>query len=118
MKEINEKVNELRSMVEDEIAHILIKVYKNNHSGLLPNWEDDEEIVVSNDEVGTFNLTIKENNTYDEDVEYNTYQIARYIVTLDSVIYFITDDEDEFDCSDIDTDTLINLLWYLKKKVN
>ena len=118
MKEINEKLTDLRSMVENEIAHILIKVYKNNHSGLLPNWKDDEEIVVTNDEVGTFNLTIKENNTYDEDVEYNTYQITRYVVTLDSVVYFNTDDKDEFDCGDIDTDTLINLLWYLKKKVN
>ena len=117
MKEINEKVNALRSMVEDEIAHILIKAYKNNHSGQFPKWENDEEIVVTSDEIGTFNLTIKENNTYDEGVEYNTYQITRYVVTLDSVVYF-NDDENEFDCNDIDTDTLINLLWYLKKKVN
>ena len=115
MNEIRNKINEVRSMIKDEICHTLIDIYKKNHSGLLPKWEDDEEIVVTNDEVGTFNLTIKENNTYDEEIDYTTYQIVSFIATLDSYLYFATEDDDEFDCDDIDTDTLFDILCFLNK---
>ena len=117
MEEIRNKINEVRSIIKDEISHALISIYKKNHSGLLPKWEDDEEIVVTNDEVGTFNLTIKEFNTYDENYDYNIYQIVCYKVTLDSYIYFITEDDNEYDCDDIDTDTLLEILYFLKKNM-
>ena len=116
MKEINEKVNELRSMVEDEIAHILIKVYKNNHSGLLPNWEDDEEIVVDGMDFPTFRISVDVDNTYDETACIERQEINEYRVSNDGNLFFVCGDYDnEIEWTEVATDELVAIYYNLLK---
>ena len=50
------RLNQLLSDTKNEIVRLLVDIYKHNNNGLLPNWEDDEEIEISDNVID--NLTI------------------------------------------------------------
>ena len=53
--------------VKNEMVRCLVLIYKDNNNGLLPNWENDEEIIVSAEEsCGHFPFLVEnEDNCYE-----------------------------------------------------
>ena len=46
---IKKNVSELRKQLKDEICNLLVNKYKELNNGLLPRWENGEEIIIKND---------------------------------------------------------------------
>ena len=112
---------EVRSQIKEQICNILVDRYKELHNGELPNWENNEEIVLTEDEIDEKDvnyLHIKEYNTYDDYYGVSRYAINRYFVTLDYNLYFEDENENEYDWYEISIDDLAGLLDYLKEKFN
>lgn len=117
----SDMVFELKAQFKDEICKILINRYKELHNGELPNWENDEDILLTEndiDEKDVNYLHIKEYNTYDDYYEVSRYAINRYIVTLDYNLYFEDENENEYEWIEIDIDDLAKILDYLNEKFN
>lgn len=117
-----EIVFEVRTQIKEQICNILVDRYKELHNGELPNWENDEEIVLTEDEIDDNDvnyLHIKEYNTYDEYYNVVRYAINRYIVTLDYNLFFeVGDCEEQYDWQEVSIEELAGLLDYLKEKFN
>ena len=111
-----EMVFELKAQIKEQICSVLVNRYKELHNGEFPNWEDGEEIVITEDDLFV-NVAVW--NTYDE-YSYNVLQeVRKCIVTLDYNLYFIVgEDENEYDWSEIGIDDLANLLDHLNEKYN
>ena len=117
-----EIVFEVRTQIKERICNILVDRYKELHNGELPNWEEDEEIVLTEDEIDENDvnyLHIEEYNTYDEYYNVVKYAINRYIVTLDYNLFFeVGDCEEQYDWEEVYLEELAALLDYLKEKFN
>lgn len=117
-----EIVFEVRTQIKEQICNILVDRYKELHNGELPNWEEDEEIVLTKDEIDEKDvnyLHIKEYNTYDEYYNVVRYAINRYFVTLDYNLFFeVGDYEEQYDWEEVSIEELASLLDYLKEKFN
>ena len=117
-----EIVFEVRTQIKEQICNILVDRYKELHNGELPNWEEDEEIVLTEDEIDENDvnyLHIEEYNTYDEYYNVVRYAINRYIVTLDYNLFFeVGDCEEQYDWQEVYLEELAGLLDYLKEKFN
>ena len=117
-----EIVFEVRTQIKEQICNILVDRYKELHNGELPNWEEDEEIVLTKDEIDENDvnyLHIKEYNTFDEHYIVVRYDIKRYIVTLDYNLFFeLGDNEEQYDWEEVSIEELAGLLDYLKEKFN
>ena len=113
---------EVRSQIKEQICNILVNRYKELHNGELPNWEEDEEIVLTKDEIDENDvnyLHIKEYNTFDEHYIFVRYAINRYIVTLDYNLFFeVGDCKEQYDWEEVYLEELAGLLDYLKEKFN
>lgn len=96
--EIKKNVSELRKQLKDEICNLLVNKYKELNNGLLPRWENGEEIIIKNDKkIKVF--------TYDYLLSYN--------VTLEYNLFF------ELECGFVEwielyTDDLLNIYLSLK----
>ncbi len=114
MKREFKLANELRCFlvkVKEEIASCLILIYKSKHNGLLPNWENGEEIVVSADDINKyFSFYIKVNN----EKEYIEQKIKTFIVTLDGSLYFRDMDNDEYEWDELLSDDIVSICEYLQ----
>lgn len=111
-------VFEMKREFKEQICKILVHRYKELHDGLLPNWENDEDIRVYEEDIDSTDvnyLHIKQYDTYDEYCEVVTKPIDSYIVTLDSNLYFVVED-DEWCWDEIAIDDLAKLLDYLEAK--
>lgn len=116
-----EMVFELKAQFKEKICNILVDRYKELHNGELPNWENDEDIVLTENDIDDKDvnyLYIEECNTYDDYYEVSRYAINRYFVTLDYNLYFEDENENEYDWSEIGIDDLAKLLDYLNEKFN
>ena len=117
-----EIVFEVRTQIKEQICNILVDRYKELHNGELPNWEEDEEIVLTKDEIDENDVNyfhIKEYNTFDEHYIVVRYAINRYIVTLDYNLFFeLGDYEEQYDWQEVSIEELAGLLDYLKEKFN
>lgn len=117
-----EMLFEIRTQIKEQICNILVDRYKELHNGELPNWEEDEEIVLTKDEIDEKDvnyLHIKEYNTFDEHYIVVRYAINRYIVTLDYNLFFeVGDYEEQYDWEEVYLEELAGLLDYLKEKFN
>lgn len=114
-------VFELKAQFKEKICNILVDRYKELHNGELPNWENDEDIVLTENDIDDKDvnyLYIEECNTYDDYYEVSRYAINRYFVTLDYNLYFEDENENEYDWSEIGIDDLAKLLDYLNEKFN
>ena len=94
-------------------------MYKKNNNGLLPNWEDEEDLVVMDYEVSRHKISIgvEVDNTYDDTICIEKLTIDRYIVTLDYNLFFDFGDE-EMEWSEISTDELVGILDIINSKLN
>ena len=115
-----EIVFEGRTQIKKQICNILVDRYKELHNGELPNWEDEEEVVLTEDEIDEKDvnyLHIKEYNTYDDYYNVVRYAINRYFVTLDYNLFFeVGDCEEQYDWEEVSIEELADLLDYLKEK--
>lgn len=111
-------VFEMKREFKEQICEILVHRYKELHDGLLPNWEEGEEVRVYEEDIDSTDvnyLHIEVSNTYDECCEVVKTPIDSYIVTLDSNLYFVVED-DEYCWDEIAIDDLAKLLDYLESK--
>ena len=116
-----EMVNELQSQIKEQICNILVDRYKELHDGQLPNWEDDEDIVLTENEISedkVFYLNIDTYNTYDEFKEVERVAINRYFVTLDYNLFFEDENENEIEWTEVNIYDLADLLDGLNKILN
>ena len=101
-------LNEFRTAIKEQICQILTDIYLSQNDGELPNWENDEEIVVIENEVGNIKIDCIVYNTYDDYKALETLTIDRYIVTLDNYLYFDVGNE-ELDWTDVSTENLVDI---------
>ena len=115
-------VFELKAQFKEQICRILTERYLKLHDWSYPNWENDEDIVLTENEIDDTKvnyLHIDLYSTYDEYCEVVEMPINTYIVTLDSNLYFTMGDaDDEYEWNEIGIDDLAKLLDYLKEKFN
>lgn len=113
-----EMVNELQSKIKEQICNILVNRYKELHDGQLPNWENNEDIVLTENEISenkVFYLNVDSYNTYDDFKEVERVAINRYFVTLDYNLYFEDENENEIEWTEINIYDLADLLDGLNK---
>jgi acid stress-induced BolA-like protein IbaG/YrbA len=104
------------SDTKNEIVRLLVDIYKHNNNGLLHNWEDDEEIEISDNVI--------DNLTFYIDVDYHDVNcvlkeevpITKIIITLDENLFFITIVDNEFNWTEVDVEDLIIIYEKIKKK--
>lgn len=116
-----EMVNELQSKIKEQICNVLVNRYKELHDGQLPNWENDEEIVLTENEISedkVFYLNIDSYNTYDDFKEVERVAINRYFVTLDYNLFFEDENENEIEWTEVNIYDLADLLDGLNKIFN
>ena len=116
MKTIGHKLVDFRTDVKNEIASLITNIFIKQY-GELPNWEEEEEIVVTDDNLPTFRVMVNVGDTYSSDnyiVE--KWAINEYRVTLDNNLFFrCGDNDDEFNYDEISTDELVLLYSLIKK---
>jgi carbohydrate-binding DOMON domain-containing protein len=97
----------------------LTDIYKHYNNGLLPNWEEEEEIVLTNDEIGNITIEIETDRFKNDDnviiVEKEKQVIEKFIVTLDYNLFFICDDN-EYSWGEVSADELIGIFEFIRKK--
>ena len=107
---------DFREKVKKQICDIATEIYKSDNDGLLPNWEDDEEIVICGSDVCNYKINVIVGN-----IDYNTFtterqEIEEIRVTLDSNLYFTTGEcANEINWRDVSTDELVDIYNHLQK---
>ena len=103
-------LSDFRTALKEQICKTLTDIYLHLNDGLLPNWEDDEEIYVEADEIGLhLKIEVEVSNAYDDSRYKEEWVISAYVVTLDENLFFQCDDN-ELDWNDISTDDLVGIL--------
>ena len=116
-----EMVNELQSKIKEQICNVLVNRYKELHDGQLPNWENDEDFVLTENEISedkVFYLNVDSFNTYDDFKEVERVAINRYFVTLDYNLFFEDENENEIEWTEVNIYDLADLLDGLNKIFN
>ena len=111
-----EELKNFRFNIKERIANTLVDLYKSNNNDLLPNWENEEEVVVTEDEVGTLKIDVCVMDSHDYYREVEEQVIVKYIVTLDYNLFFVCgeNEENEIEWQEISTDDLVGILNHLK----
>lgn len=112
---IKTELNDFRFRVKERICAILTDCYMADN-GEMPNWGNDEEIVVDGSFVDNYAINIVVSDVHNE-VFYNEPQeIEEMRVTLDYNLYFITNDGMNDICWDeVSTDELVELANYMEE---
>lgn len=115
MKTIAHKLVDFRTEVKNEIASLITNIFIKQY-GELPNWEEEQEIVVTDDKLPTFRVMVNVGDNYSSDnyiVE--KWVINEYRVTLDNNLFFrCGDNNDEFNYDEISTDELVEIYNLIK----
>ena len=107
--------SDFREKVRKHICDIATEIYKADNDGLLPNWENDEEIVIEGCNANNYKISVNVGNTYDNSFTIERQEIEEIRVTLDSNIFFTTNDgENEICWDEVSTDELVDICHYLK----
>ena len=110
--------NAFRCQVKEQVCHLLVEKYKQLNDGLLPNFEDDEEVYVENTDVKlNFKVGVTVTNTYDDSHYDEKLLITAYVVTLDGDLYFQCGEDNELQWDEISTDELVSLAILLESKL-
>ena len=102
---------EFRDLVKKNICKVLVDMYMIENNNQLPNWEEDEEIVINDSKLRTQTILL-EVFTQSGDV-YEKQVINEYRVTLDDNLFFRCGDdeiENEINWCDVSTDDLVSIL--------
>lgn len=101
-----------RNNVKDSICSMLAGIYLAKHNGVMPDWSNDEEIIVEDTDSDNCHTTITLNvgNTYDECVAAYEVCIDKFIVTNDVNLYFYsTENNEEYHWEDVNTDDIVKI---------
>lgn len=113
------ELNKVLNQTKEHITNYLVDIYKHYNNGLLPNWEEEEEIVLTNEEIGNITIEIETDRFKNDDnviiVEKEKQVIEKFIVTLDYNLLFICDDN-EYSWEEVSTDELIGIFEFIRKK--
>lgn len=110
---------EFRDLVKKNICKVLVDMYMIENNNQLPNWEEDEEIVIDDSKLHTQTILL-EVFTQSGDV-YEKQVINEYRVTLDDNLFFRCGDdeiENEINWCDVSTDDLVSILDMLSLMLN
>ena len=112
--DILNEVNEFRQMVKNNICDISIELHKSDNNGLLPKWDDGDEIVIDGSYADNYKISIILFDSCNNIFTTEHQEIKEIRVTLDSDLYFITKDCDgETHWSEVSTDELAYICHYL-----
>lgn len=113
------ELNKVLNQTKEHITNYLADIYKHYNNGLLPNWEEEEEIVLTNEEIGNITIEIETDRFKNDDnviiVEKEKQVIEKFIVTLDYNLFFICDDN-EYSWGEVSADELIGIFEFIRKK--
>lgn len=110
---------EFRDLLKKNICKVLVDMYMIENNNQLPNWEEDEEIVIDDSKLRTQTILL-EVFTQSGDV-YEKQVINEYRVTLDDNLFFRCGDdeiENEINWCDVSTDDLVSILDMLSLMFN
>lgn len=103
-----------RTHIKEQICKTLTNIFVDLNDGLLPNWEDEEEVYVEADEIGLhLSVEVEVSNTYDDSRYKEEWGISAYVVTLDENLFFHCEDN-ELEWTEISTDELVGILTKLE----
>jgi hypothetical protein len=107
--------SDFREKVKKEICYIATEIYKKYNDGLLPNWEDDEEIIIDGSDANNYKISVNVGNTYDNSFTIERQEIEEIRVTLDENLFFTTNDgANEIEWNEVSTDELVDIYDYLQ----
>ena len=113
------ELNKVLNQTKEHITNYLVDIYKHYNNGLLPNWEEEEKIVLTNEEIGNITIEIETDRFKNDDnviiVEKEKQVIEKFIVTLDYNLLFICDDN-EYSWEEVSADELIGIFEFIRKK--
>lgn len=118
MLDIQKQYSEFRLTVKTAICQLLVDLYLQQY-GQLPNWEDEEEIVIDDKNIQTYRILIECGDTYSNDNStFEKWAINKYCVTLDETLFFHCGDNDvEIHWGELSTDELVDIWSLLKKSI-
>ena len=108
---------EYRNKVKSEICSLLTDLYKNLNDGLMPNYEDGEEVFVEVDEFSKrpIYINVEVCNIYDGNTYVERQILNSMVVTLDDNLFFRHGAyEQETEWTEFNTDELILIRELLK----
>ena len=115
--DIQQLHQEFLEKIKTEICKDLISLYTKKYK-TLPNWEEEEEIVIDESILGNITIPVEVGNTYDESTNFESWVINEYVVTLDLNLFFrCNDDYNEFNWTELSTDSLVGICKLIKKKL-
>ena len=116
MTTISHKLVDFRTDVKNEIASLITNIFIKQY-GELPNQEEEQEIVVTDDNLPTLRVMVNVGDIYSSDnFTVEKWAINEYVVTLDNNLFFrCGDNNDEFNYDEISTDELVLLYSLIKK---
>lgn len=104
MEQIKEQIKEIRLNVKERICNALTGIYRHFNKGLLPDYEDEQEVLVEGSQINLHLLvSVEVGNTYTEVTE--KWCIDDYIVTLDNNLIFVSVNN-KLEWTEISTDEL------------
>lgn len=110
---------EFRELIKKNICNVLVDIYKQQNNNQLPNWEEDEEIVIDDKNLRTQTILLEvfaqSGDMFEKQV------INEYRVTLDDNLFFRCGDdeiENEINWEEVNTDDLVSILDMLSLMLN
>lgn len=109
---MKERLNQFRQELKNNICKLLVQSYINKYHEM-PNWEEEEEIVVDAKDAGHSIINICcDNYGIEQD------SILEYRVTLDNNLFFVYGDcQEEIVWNEISTDDLVNIYEVINNKI-
>ena len=109
-------IKDLKSNIKEEICRLLIELYKKTNNGLLPNWSEEEEIVIDSGNFKSLHLKVEIFDTYSDTIIVEQQEITEYVVTLDNNLYFNTECNN-YEWNEITMEELCTILECIKTKI-
>ena len=118
MLNLEKQLNEFRNTIKNEIVNLIVDIYKSQYDEL-PNWEEEEEIVIYDDNLPTYRISVSVGDIYSsDDFSIEKWAINEYHVTLgDNLYFYCGDDNQKFHYSAVSTDELVEIWSLLKKSI-
>lgn len=115
MKKIKTQLDNIRLNIKVHICDTLISLYRHFNNDMLPNYADDEEVLVEASLIKLHLLIIVEvGDIYGTEIAVEKWEIDEYRVTLDNNLFFVCNDN-EIEWTEISTDELYHIAFKLNE---
>jgi hypothetical protein len=115
MEKIKTQLDNIRLAIKEDICDTLISIFKHFNNGQLPNYEDEENILVEASLIKLHLLiTVEVSDIYGTETAVEKWGIDEYLVTLDLNLYFECNDN-EIEWTEISTDELYRIAFKLNE---